>query len=89
MQTYNMCKSACVYKTYMDIYTLYIRITIFCPIYYMVQGLLLIIQFGIFPYQNASNCFFFFYSYVHTMFGSFLPPSPLPLIFPHPLPFPH
>jgi hypothetical protein len=25
---------------------------------------------------------FFFYLYVHTMFGSFLPPSPLPLLYP-------
>jgi hypothetical protein len=31
--------------------------------------------------------FFFFYSYVHTMFGSFLPPSPRPLPYvPHPFP---
>jgi hypothetical protein len=26
--------------------------------------------------------FFFFYLYVHTMFGSFLPPSPHPLTYP-------
>jgi hypothetical protein len=30
----------------------------------------------------------FFYSYVHTKFGSFLPPSPLPLPFPYLLPLP-
>jgi hypothetical protein len=30
--------------------------------------------------------FYFFYSYVHTIFGSFLPPSPHPLSLPpHPL----
>jgi hypothetical protein len=29
--------------------------------------------------------FFFFYSYVHTMFGLFLPPSSHPLPFPYPL----
>jgi hypothetical protein len=32
--------------------------------------------------------FFFFYSYVHTMFGSFLPPSPAPSLTSHPLPLP-
>jgi hypothetical protein len=32
--------------------------------------------------------FFFFYSYVHTMFGSFLPPSPTPSLTLRPLPLP-
>jgi hypothetical protein len=32
--------------------------------------------------QKHLNFFFFFNSYVHTMLGSFLPPSP------HPLPYP-
>jgi hypothetical protein len=31
---------------------------------------------------DVSSFFFFFYSYVHTMFGSFLPPSPHPLLYP-------
>jgi hypothetical protein len=40
--------------------------------------------------RPGSSRFFFFYSYMHTMFGSFLPPSPCPLPYPStPFPSPH
>jgi hypothetical protein len=31
--------------------------------------------------MTLKNIFFFYYSYVHTMFGSFLPPSPCPVLY--------
>jgi hypothetical protein len=40
---------------------------------------------SMFSFFFLENSFFFFYSYVHTMFGSFLPPSPCPFPYPHPL----
>jgi hypothetical protein len=37
---------------------------------------------------RTAHLFFFFYSYVHTMFGSSLPPSPTPSLFSTPSLFP-
>jgi hypothetical protein len=48
---------------------------------------------ALFSFFNAHNSqvssYFFFYSYMHANFGSFLPPSPHPLLYlPCPLPLP-
>jgi hypothetical protein len=37
---------------------------------------------------HEKGFFFFYYSYVHTMFGSFLSPSPIPSLKSPPLPSP-
>jgi hypothetical protein len=38
------------------------------------------------PVEFSSHCHFFFYSYVHTRLGSFLPPAPTPSLTTHKAP---